>query len=253
MRGKAKDLILRFYSVSTSSPKPQSRWREHVESVDFFSSICHAETVKEKGFTLPLVLVVVAVVLVIVGGVALFQIKSKSQTRPQSLTPTESTPKLGEEDKIDNWRVYFNSRYNFQFSYPEKFYLTEVEINEKNFFITVTNEPPGGGVIKPSSIQFHVVGWPKSSKGYTTALGLFNAVKNLEKLKETDGYTKLDEGERNGFQVVKFSDSRSGYLLDYAMHSEKFQVELRAGAFDKSVVDKYLPEFEKIVETFKFL
>src|SRR3990167_3751802 len=86
---------------------------------DFSSPICNAEIVREKGFALPLVLAAVSLGIIVFGVIGYSQLKSKFLQQPQT-TSEKSNDETG-------WRVYNNSDFKFQISYPEMWSLEEDE------------------------------------------------------------------------------------------------------------------------------
>ena len=66
---------------------------------------------REKGFSLPLLLVVVAVLGMVLLGVAYFQLRQQStqQSRQTQIT-TQPTPSPTEIDETANWKTYTNNQ-----------------------------------------------------------------------------------------------------------------------------------------------
>jgi len=85
--------------------------------------------VRGKGFVWPLVLVVVAFIVVIVGILAYFQFKPKTapQSPPQS-TPTtpQSTSTPTTTDETANWQTFNSIHFTFQFKYPKGWSVSEI-------------------------------------------------------------------------------------------------------------------------------
>ena len=74
---------------------------------------------REKGFALPLVLVAVSLGIIVVGVIGYSQLKSKFLQQPQT-----TSEKSNDET---SWRVYNNSDFKFQISYPKTWSLEEDE------------------------------------------------------------------------------------------------------------------------------
>jgi len=71
---------------------------------------------KEKGFALPLVLVII-VLGVIVIGISYLQLRSKQQQVKQLPVETEANQQTSDKN-TENWKIYSNGWYNYTFKYP---------------------------------------------------------------------------------------------------------------------------------------
>ena len=90
----------------------------------------------EKGFATPLILVVVALGVLVIGSVAYFQLKPQStaQPKPTQITPSPTQGRSSaQKDDTADWRTYTNTKYKYQIKHPSDW---ELDSEADYFFIS---------------------------------------------------------------------------------------------------------------------
>lgn len=115
---------------------------------------------REKGFVLSLVLVILALG-VIAGGVAIFQLKSKLTPQPQPPQAAVSSPiqatSPAQKDETANWKTYVSPNNVFTLKYPPQLYETKQYISNlstgwKDEGVLSTTKPWNETMTKDSDI-----------------------------------------------------------------------------------------------------
>jgi hypothetical protein len=213
--------------------------------------------VREKGFALPLVLVVVVVGIVVAGAIAYLQSKPKITQQPQSTpSPTPaSTPISSPQDETADWKK-FESRApiwpNFEFKYPNllkiKLYgpegagtvLENVKTNKESIMITYVNKPT------PQTLKEF------ATKAINKPYGLGGKLIEQKSFKVSRQPAYLNKYQPNNkaiiIQVLIEDPKKNIFGYDNIYNMEKFDDSDPSGS--NGLTEE---KFNQILSTFKFL
>lgn len=207
---------------------------------------------REKGFALPLVLVLVAVGVVIVGIVAYFQLIPKLTPPTQVSQPTPTPTPI---DETANWKEYTNKEMGFFIKHPRDFMIDEFPGAPVIYKGEKLDLPPPND---PYPIAIAV--YARSGKDAREAC--FKEIcQNLKNPAVGNTY-KLEDIKINNASGVKLTSMLRNLAGDYYLGSadEGKIVRISYGTFrsptDKRTENQMFEDFkllEKVLSTFKFL
>lgn len=206
----------------------------------------------QKGLAPILIILLIAVAI---GGIYLVRDYNKSRLGDITFNTSVLPPSSNPTDETVNWKTYTNSKYNYQFRYPNDFEITE-ESTDKVYISN--NLPPdpsckGGGCNLGTprlSIYFEHLNNPGED---AMSLDEYANSRRTSLLRTNNDQSQIEKIQKFGLDARFVEGTTEGYNHNYFIKpNPNLSFSISVIFLSKVEVSKYEDTANQILSTFKF-